>query len=231
MLCSKSPHLQELTVDTTSLPPNYVDASALVSCRWSMLKCLTLGGQLDFIGVQPPSADSALMVFLAAHPTLESLVLHGIRGRSSLPPLNLPPSALPHLSTVSGTIQDVKGLPNPTILRSLQLTSDAHGAIRTPFICKLLPGLSLLTSLNVWLDFSQPPGDHRKMFCYLLTSCPQLSQLEISCSSYPTFSIVSIIYASQSVSCFYSCYFSAERDFCRTLSHATIEVIHSYEDL
>lgn len=197
MLLIRSPNLEELIIDAFS--DRYIDIRPVYAGRWPKLRKLSLGDfvLLDgFSGSTAPSTNCPAMTFLAAHQSLESLMLHHVEGWYFPLELELPPSALPCLKTFSGTFLHVEGLTNPSSLKSLQLTSHPHRSYRVPAVCKALRTLHSLASLSIWLECAEfaagGPRDDHKSFHNLLCCCPQLSDLEIYCSSDPPFDMVSV---------------------------------------
>lgn len=186
MLLVHSPNLQELTFD--ALSTRYIDLNPMYGGLWPNLRSLRLG---DYVlqdgtpGLSPHTIDSPLMAFLVAHPNLKSLMLHGVNGWYFPRELELPSSALPQLSYFSGTIWHAEFLPNPSLLKSLRLTSRPYHVNDIPDMCYILRSLQSLTSLDIWLECDP------KIFSTLILACPRLLHLEVFCSSPPPFDMVS----------------------------------------
>lgn len=201
MLLTRCPDLCELKIDALPFAGEYnrcLDIRRVAGGRWPNLRRLTLG---DFVLLyefsEHPSAESLFMPFLAAHSNLETLVLHPVQGRYFPRRLALPPSTLPHLDFFSGTVTHLKGLPSFSSVKNLQLISHPHGPYRLPSVYDILPKFTSLLSLSIWIDnveFPQNPNpirDDHRLFHSLFSSCPQISHIEIMCSSDPPLNIVS----------------------------------------
>lgn len=183
MLLVHSPHLEELTFDAYYPFAPIWDLSPLVSGRWSRLRSISIGD----LAIKQAGVDNPYLGFLAAHPTLESVAL--AEGLHHLSPLVLPPTALPNVRSLRAFWPQVEGMPYHTLIRRLCLTSTPHRPSDVSSVSRVLKNLTSLTSLSIWVEFDEPPGYHTKCFRSLLSSCLQLTHLEILCSSY--FKIVS----------------------------------------
>jgi hypothetical protein len=191
MLLNHSPHLEDLTIDILPSSSRRIDIRRLTSGHWPGLRSLTLGGRVvlsdQFADTAPVGASFS--DFLVAHPTLGNLVLYRVQGWNSPADLSVSSrtSTLPQFDSVGGNLRDIVGLTNSLSLKSIQLTSWPCDPSWTTPICT---NLTSLTSLDIWLTCGDTPANHHSMFRHLLSACPRLSHLGVSCSSNPTFNVV-----------------------------------------
>ncbi|KAF7321684.1 DNA binding protein Ncp1 [Mycena kentingensis (nom. inval.)] len=184
-------NLQHLTIDTDN--ERYIDLRPVFEGHWPELRDLTIGDfvLLDSFGtVEGTNNGLAMTNFLARHPSLERLTLHQLEGWYFPLSLHLPPDSLPNLRhfsarhTLLRTVQP---------LESLELTNQPLGTF--PLIGALWAISQLpLTSLRIWVDFSDSEEtnekiDHTKPFVDILQAAPGLLDLDIFCSSDPSFTM------------------------------------------
>lgn len=184
----RCPNLQELAIDGVSpLPPG---ATVLVEGRWPKLQRLSLGDIRIEWGPHPaPDVKCPFIAFLEAHPKLSSLSL----SRTNIDPTHLAtldPSAL-QLSSFAGTLQQLQALPqtHPFItsvsFREAMQTRDVAASTVTG----VLQGLSSLTKLKISFMLHSM-YDSGNLLRSLITSCPHLRHLELTCGHKPSFQLV-----------------------------------------
>lgn len=182
MLIERCPNLRDLSIESISTAGTqyYVDYERLLSGRWPNLRSLTLGGFAPNVSW----SYTLLHEFIAAHPQLTTLIINRINMNIPPPLVLIPPStALSSVISLGGTLYDLADLPNLSNLECLKLTSFPLLPSQVSNLCTVLRGLPNLISLEIWVDFKEALKDHH-LFHYIFQSCPQLLQLEVSCSSY-----------------------------------------------
>lgn len=205
MLIRRSPNLRSLTIDGEWDEPLY--AARLLEGNWPKLQRLSLTPVYFHSQIEEGSQD--LVEFLEHHASIEELTLTHMRLDLSL----LAPEALPNLRLFNGKLEHLRelgirgqplnalGLQNPsTQLSSTPLSKtldtlvlpDAM-ALRelTPLaLSNMLMGLRSLTSLTI--AFSLESGyDSNGVFRTIVSACPQLLDLDLTCSCKPAFQLVS----------------------------------------
>ncbi|KAJ7707553.1 hypothetical protein B0H17DRAFT_1192032 [Mycena rosella] len=197
MLLNRCPNLQHLTIDTVN--ERYIDVRPLFQGRWPSLRHLTLG---DFVlldafatvTVDPLQTSNGISNFLAYHQNLEHVALHQLEGWYFPLSLSLPPTALPNLKHFSSRFLMIRHVPNVLRLESLELMNHPHGMYRMAGALWAISQLPALSSLRIWIDChdsgdADVKSEHVKYFADILVSAPGLRDLDISCSSDPTFSL------------------------------------------
>lgn len=205
MLVRRSPNLRSLAIEGEWDEPIY--AARLLDGNWPKLQKLSLTPvwfqEHIHEGSQP------LVEFLERHPAVEQLSLKHVRLDLS----QLSPEALPKLRVFNGRLDHLRelgirgqplnalGLQNPsTQLSSSPLSQTLEElvlpdamALRelTPLaISSMLVGLRSLTALTI--SFSLESGyDSNGVFRTIASACPQLHHLDLSCTSKPSFHLVS----------------------------------------
>ncbi|TFK53529.1 hypothetical protein OE88DRAFT_1717762 [Heliocybe sulcata] len=192
MLIKRCPDLQVLTVDGISARPG--DARIMYSARWPKLRTLVVGpiliqheAHIFNHDEKPPFA-----AFLEGHPELRSLHLTTHAAGLSAADLHaLHPHALPELSEFCGSLSQLQALPRP-VLKSIKsarfpepmLLREVTPPLTVSMVLQTLPSL---TNLNI--DFVLQSGyyDNIGVLKSIVSSCPLLTNLEITCSSQPAF--------------------------------------------
>ena len=206
MLIHRSPNLQSLTIEGEWDQPVY--AGRLLEANWPKLQSLSLTPVWFRQSIQEGSQD--MIEFLERHPSIQELSLKRARVDLSL----MSPDALPNLRLFNGRLEHLRelgirgqpfnalGLQNPsTQLSSSPLSKTLETlvipdamALReiTPLaISTMLLGLRSLTSLT--LTFSLESGyDYNGIFRTVVSSCPQLLHLDLSCIGKHSFYLVRI---------------------------------------
>ncbi|KAJ7691283.1 hypothetical protein B0H17DRAFT_564751 [Mycena rosella] len=179
MLFKRCPNLEELVIEGYSVFP--AEARCLVDGRWPNLHKLALGDiAIDWNSTASPAAKGSFITFLEAHTELQSLGLSRHNIDSSQ--LNsLDPDAL-KLTSFSGTLTQVQALsPSYSSLTSLTLRDPVWSRdVTTMTISGLLQQLTSLTELNISFMLHSP-YDSSSILRALISSCPQLQHLQLSC--------------------------------------------------
>ncbi|KAK0468083.1 uncharacterized protein EV420DRAFT_1259714 [Desarmillaria tabescens] len=232
MIIERCPHLERLAIGGAAPSPRLFDIRHITHGRWPRLRCLTLGD----LSIQPRKRQRVSWIkeptftdFLLAHPSLQKLNLQYAGGDNFPASLILPPMALPYLEVFTGTLKYVATLPNPSLIKSLSLTSLLYSMSSIPYLCSILESLTSLSSLGIWFDLSfnaKIDHDHGSLLRDLLSSCPQLSHLDLTCYTYPSFDVVS------SLSVFQSKEFSQAIQDTKSvhLESFILTKLHSHED-
>jgi hypothetical protein len=194
MLLTKCPDMQDLTLSSFSSSTRLlnVDKLCTASVYWPKLNSLTLGsfGYDDDFELNSPSDDVAFGAFLSKHTELRYLRLSWNFKRWMSPeiiPLQLEPTALPHLNTFVGVHQQLTSLPQPALcsIEVLDLTCEPLFATRLEGpggVCATLKKLTSLTSLDLWLHVPEFK-DHSAFFKELMGACPNLTELHFMCTT------------------------------------------------
>jgi hypothetical protein len=205
MLIRRSPNLRSLTIQGDWDEPVY--AGRLLEANWPKLQSLSLTPVWFRQDINEGSQD--MVELLERHPSIQELSLRHVRLNLSL----MSPDALPNLRKFNGKLEHLRemgirgqplnalGLQNPStqlssspLAKTLEtlVISDAM-ALRelTPLaISTMLTGLRSLTSLT--LTFSLNSGyDSNGVFRTIVSACPQLLHLDLSCTCKPSFYLVS----------------------------------------
>ncbi|KAF5385948.1 hypothetical protein D9615_002663 [Tricholomella constricta] len=188
MLIQRCPNLEELIIEGVSTLPT--DVHALVEGRWPKLRKLALGDvSIDWIpGLLAQGEKRPFITFLEAHPTLDSLSL----SRYTIQPAHLAtldPGSL-QLSSFSGTLQQLQALPylqshlkSVTFRDSMQTRETSAQAVAS-----LLQGFSHLTDLKISFNLHSM-YDSGNLLRSLISSCPHLRKLELTCGNKPSFQL------------------------------------------
>ncbi|KAF8070018.1 hypothetical protein FPV67DRAFT_1485811 [Lyophyllum atratum] len=188
MLIHRCPDLEELTIEGISTLPT--DVHTLVQGRWPKLRKLALGDvSTDWIpGAVDQTEKRPFISFLEAHPTLDSLSL----SRYTIQPAHLAtldPGSL-QLSSFSGTLQQLQALPYlQPHLKSVTFRDPMQTReISAQAVASLLQGLSHLTELKISFNLHSM-YDSGNLLRSLITSCPNLRHLELTCGNKPSFQL------------------------------------------
>ncbi|RDB16745.1 hypothetical protein Hypma_002417 [Hypsizygus marmoreus] len=188
MLIHRCPDLEELTIEGVSSLPT--DMHTLVEGRWPKLRKLALGDvSIDWIpGAIDPSEKRPFITFLEAHPSLDSLSL----SRYTIQPAHfatLDPGCL-QVTQFSGTLQQLQALPylhpylKSVTFRDPMLTRE----ISAQAVAGLLQGLVGLTELRISFMLHSM-YDSGNLLRSLISSCPHLRHLELTCGNKPSFQL------------------------------------------
>jgi Leucine Rich Repeat len=228
MLIRRCPNLEELTIDGISSLPT--DVHTLVDGRWPKLRKLTLGdvsidGQLGM--VNNSDQKHPFITFLEAHPTLQSLSLsrHNIQPThfASLDPVFL------KLTEFRGTLQQLQALPHLLpLLKSVTFRDPMQTRdISALTVAGVLQSLPSLTELKISFILHSM-YDSGNLLRSLISSCPRIRHLDLTCAHKPSFQLVRfflLVFSSHStvISCWQDSFSKNIRGFTklRTL-HLTI---------
>ncbi|GLB45091.1 hypothetical protein LshimejAT787_1901690 [Lyophyllum shimeji] len=188
MLIHRCPDLEELTIEGVSSLPT--DVHTIVEGRWPKLRKLSLGDvSIDWVpGVVNQTEKRPFISFLEAHPTLESLSL----SRYTIQPAHLAtldPGSL-QLSSFSGTLPQLQALPYlQPYLKSVTFRDPMQTReISAQAVASILQGLPRLTRLNISFNLHSM-YDSGNLLRSLITSCPHLRHLELTCGNKPSFQL------------------------------------------
>ncbi|EKM54414.1 uncharacterized protein PHACADRAFT_185339 [Phanerochaete carnosa HHB-10118-sp] len=203
MLIRRSPNLRSLAIEGEWDEPIF--AARLLEGNWPRLQKLSLTPV--WFQEHIHEGSQLLVEFLERHPAIEELSLKRVRLDLS----QLSPEALPKLRVFNGRLDHLRelgirghplnalGLQNPsTQLSSSPLSHTLEELILpdamalrelTPLaISSMLVGLRSLTSLTI--SFSLESGyDSNGVFRTIASACPQLQNLDLSCTSRPSFAL------------------------------------------
>lgn len=189
MLINRCPGLKELVIEGVSTLPT--DVHALVEGRWPHLRKLVLGDvSIDWVpGTLDVTQKRPFITFLEAHPKLDTLSL----SRYTIQPTHLStldPGSL-QLSSFSGTLQQLQALPNlHPYLKSVTFRDPMPTReVSAQAVAGLLQGLSRLTELKISFMLHSM-YDSGNLLRSLITSCPRLRHLELTCGNKPSFQLV-----------------------------------------
>ncbi|KAI0093042.1 hypothetical protein BDY19DRAFT_921700 [Irpex rosettiformis] len=203
MLIQRCPDLESLSIQSDLDRPVY--CHRLLDGCWPSLRSLALGPiKFDVFGI---TSLQELNTFLEAHSSLERITFRNVPIDLSA----LPKEALPSLKHLNGSIDhfralSARGLPPQNIqfglnnpqthfphsplsesLHSLTLGEVIPLRELTPLsVSSMLSGLHALTSLTA--VFSLESGyDSNGVFRTIVSSCPQMLHLDLTCTSKPSF--------------------------------------------
>lgn len=193
MLIKRCPNLEVLTVDGVSARP--ADARILYSARWPKLRTLVVGPILvqheahnfNITQEKPPFAR-----FLEEHKDLRSLHLTSHHAGLSAADLHaLDMEALPHLTEFCGSLSQLQALPH-SVARSIKSARFPEPMLLrevTPplTVSMVLHNMSSLTNLSINFVLQSGYYDNIGVLKSIVSSCPLLINLEITCSSQPAF--------------------------------------------
>ncbi|KAJ7163560.1 hypothetical protein C8R43DRAFT_919210 [Mycena crocata] len=180
MLFKRCPNLEELVIEGYSSFP--ADARCLVDGRWPNLQKLALGDiSIDWnLDASSPAAKCPFITFLEAHTELQSLGLSRHNFDSSQLS-TLDRDAL-KLASFSGTLSQLQALSHSySSLKSLTFRDPVWSRdVTTMTISSVLQQLTSLTELNISFMLHSP-YDSSSILRALVSSCPHLETLELSC--------------------------------------------------
>jgi hypothetical protein len=179
LLLTHCPNLQELTLQFSNNLDRVYNIRRLSNGRWPSLKSLTLGNSI-LLDTKTLPAQSPFMIFLTAHPTLESLAFHHSIDPQLPNTLSLPPTALPRLESFTGMSSHVAGLPSPSFIRSYR---HSELLVMRQFNTLVCPGLirSSITSLTFAVKLDGESWKNTSDLKALFKAVPQLVHLDVSC--------------------------------------------------
>ncbi|KAJ7495996.1 hypothetical protein B0H11DRAFT_1857263 [Mycena galericulata] len=179
MLFRRCPNLEELVIEGYSSFP--AGARCLADGRWPNLHKLALGDiAVDWNPAASPASKGPFITFLEAHTELQSLGL----SRHNIDPAqlgSLDPDAL-KLTSFSGTLSQLQGLSHSySSLQSLTFRDPVWSRdVTTMAISGILLQLTSLTELNISFMLHSP-YDSSSILRTLVSSCPHLQHLKLSC--------------------------------------------------
>jgi hypothetical protein len=186
MILVHSPNLVRLTIDGTCIVSQLWNIRKIFSGRWGSLRSLSLGN----ISSRPSDVDSLDgQKFLKAHPRLENLEFYGSLSGFADGITSMPLVPLPRLQSFTGKITQLKEVTGTQLpsLRSLQVSDYFSPAAK---FAPILQGFPNVVSLSVCVNFLDTVnGSHQGFFERLLSSCPQLTHIEVASTS--SFNLVS----------------------------------------
>ncbi|KAJ7163943.1 hypothetical protein C8R43DRAFT_946758 [Mycena crocata] len=171
------PNLVELTIDGTCIVSQLWNIRKIFTGRWPLLRSLSLGN-VSSRSLETDSVEGS--VFLKAHPRLEHVAFFGSLSGYTNGISSLPLVPLPRLFTFTGKINQLKDATGTqfSVLRSLRLSDYFSPAAK---FAPILPNFPSVISLAVCVNFLDTVnGSHRGFFKRLLSSCPQLTHIEVS---------------------------------------------------
>ncbi|KAJ7079081.1 hypothetical protein B0H15DRAFT_520463 [Mycena belliarum] len=180
MLFKRCPNLEELVIEGFAAFP--ADARCLVDGRWPNLHKLTLGDiTIDWNPASSPAAKAPFVSFLEAHTELESLGL----SRHNIDPAHL--NSLAHgalkLTCFTGTLTQLQALTHcsHSSLKTLTFREPVWSRdVTTMTLSGLLQQLTVLTELHISFMLHSP-YDGSSILRALVSSCPHLQHLTLSC--------------------------------------------------
>ncbi|KAF7376389.1 hypothetical protein MSAN_00054400 [Mycena sanguinolenta] len=189
MLFKRCPNLKELVIEGYSSFPS--DAGCLVDGRWPRLQKLALGDvSVSWEPVAAPG-KSAFVNFLEAHTELQSLSL----SRHNVDPAQLNSLEMDalKLTSFSGTLAQLQALSRSySSLKSLTFRDPVWSRdVTTMTISSILQQLTSLNNLNITFMLHSP-YDSSSILRALISSCPHLQHLTLSCIRKPSFQIESL---------------------------------------
>ncbi|KAJ6587178.1 hypothetical protein DFH09DRAFT_1028390 [Mycena vulgaris] len=178
MLFKRCPNLEELVIEGYSAFP--ADIRCLVDGRWPNLQKLALGDVSIDWSSPTSSAQCPFITFLEAHTELQSLGL----SRHNIDPsqLNSLDRDALKLTSFSGTLSQLQALTHSfSSLQSLTFRDPVWSRdVTTMTISGVLQQLTSLTDLNISFMLHSP-YDSSSILRALISSCPHLQHLQLSC--------------------------------------------------
>ncbi|KAL4243969.1 hypothetical protein ABKN59_010055 [Abortiporus biennis] len=204
MLSTRSPNLEVLVLGGTSNEPG--NFSRLAMARWPRLRSLTIGDMVFDSSSLHPISNRNFLDFLECHPNLQSLHLLGHPDVTPIELGLLDGGALPKLKSFTGSLSQLRALtirgfpahvppnqrgsllsPLSSTLESICFPEPMPLRDLTPLaISGVLSSLNALTSLTI--SFSLQSGyDSNGVLRTIVSSCPQLLHLDLTCAYKPSF--------------------------------------------
>jgi hypothetical protein len=187
MLMDRCPNLEELAIDGVSPVP--LNAGSLLDGRWPNLRRLSLGDMILDWPHRSTTEKCPFTTFLEAHPMLKSLSI----SRRNVDPVHLAslnPDAL-QLTSFSGTLQQLQALPylHPYLKSVSFREAMPTREISALTVASVLQGLTSLTKLKISFVLHSM-YDSGNLLRTLVSNCPQLRHLELTCGHKPSFQLV-----------------------------------------
>ncbi|EGO00176.1 hypothetical protein SERLA73DRAFT_72915 [Serpula lacrymans var. lacrymans S7.3] len=217
MLIKRSPDLRELCIDGTSSVPT--DAHALSRGRWPNLRKLIIGDvALDWHIPVSSASKRPFIAFLEAHRELRTLHI----SRYALNPMHLPTlhhDALPCLEHFTGSLEHLQAIsPSHPSIKSVGFHEPIVIRDLAPMVVSsVLQGLPLLRSLKISFIFHST-YESGSLLRSLVSACPYLVELELTCARKPSFQLVSCPSLAPSVDPTCS---PQQESFARSIRHLT----------
>jgi hypothetical protein len=158
MLLTRCDQLKELTIggENQSIYHRLFDVRPLLRGRWPKLTSLILGRTMmqDMYRWDNSCMDATgdFGLFLSSHPTLKRLYLPA---PSRYPTIDLTGSDI-KLESFSGSLQYLLHFLGHCKLKSLRLCTEQYPSWCIPYVRQVLGHLHCLTSLELWIDLSNP---------------------------------------------------------------------------
>ncbi|KAG6840685.1 hypothetical protein C0991_005044 [Blastosporella zonata] len=189
MLIYRCPNLEELIIEGASTLPT--DVHTLVDGRWPKLRKLILG-DVSIDWTPASTADQfdkrPFVAFLEAHTSLESLSL----SKYNVLPAHLSsidPGSL-HITSFTGTMQQLQALPYlQSCLKSVKFRDPVQTReVSAQAVAGVLQGLSHLTKLTISFKLHSM-YDSGSLLPSLISACPNLRHLDLTCANKPSFQL------------------------------------------
>jgi hypothetical protein len=171
--------LVDLTIDGAWLVSQLWNIRRIFIGRWRSLRSLSFGN------VSSPQLEADVLqgtIFLKAHPCLEHLAFFGSLSGYSDGVSSLQLMPLPQLQAFTGKINQLKEI-STTHLPSLQSLRLSYCFSPEAEFAPILEPFPSVTSLAVCVHFEWPLNGDEGFFKRLLSSCRQLTHVEISSTS------------------------------------------------
>jgi hypothetical protein len=192
MLINRCPDLRSLSLTTDGVGEvEPVDVRHICHGRWPNLRHLKLGNVAVAWQPNAPDDRTPFITFLDEHKSLERL---DFGKHFNVPHEHLDEFAtvsLPKLVDFTGSVGHLQALPRKLSLRSIRICETLVVRELTPMtISNILQAISSLVTLEV--SFILQSGyDSVSVLRSIISSCPQLRHLDLTCCHKPSFSLVS----------------------------------------
>ena len=190
MLQKSSPNLEELSIEGSF--PHPINAFQIANARWKNLRKINIGDlRIESLPIiADPTTKAPFIEFLEAHPKLQSLKF----SRHTIHPSHfshLGPETLPCVMEFSGTLEQLQQLPHihPRLKSVTFLDPIRSRPVTTATMAAVLQNLPALVNLRVSFALHSM-YDSTSFLRSLIAACPQLENLELTCSDVPSFQLV-----------------------------------------